>query len=229
MMISYNQPERLRDKMKERRSRFLINKPLQFRFMAYITGALVTVSAVVIVSFYFGIWGGILDAFSDAQIRENLLIASRISQYEDARVSNRHTIPANLSLFKQAERLSQRQQEVFKNILDETNKKLIPKFIGLVLLIAWGSIYLSHKIAGPLYRFQMSLEALEKGNMSVRIHLRESDEAQFLGSQFNETVESLDVVFSRIKHIVNENESNPERLKIRLREELSKITTSADK
>lgn len=215
--------------MKERRSRFLINKPLQFRFMAYITGALVTVSAVVIISFYFGIWGGILDAFSDAQIREDLLIASRISQYEDARISEHHKVPAALSLFKQAERLSQRQQVVFKNILDGTNKKLIPKFFGLVLLIAWGSVYLSHKIAGPLYRFQVGLEDLEKGNLASRIHLREADEAQFLGAQFNEAAQSLDIVFSRIKHIINENETNPERLKSRLREELSKITTSADK
>lgn len=215
--------------MKERRSRFLINKPLQFRFMAYITGALVTVSAVVIMSFYFGIWGGILDAFSDAKIRESLLIASRISQYEDARVSHRAKTPSSLSFFKQAERLSQRQQEVFKEILDDTNKKMIPKFVGLIVLIAWGSVYLSHKIAGPLYRFQVSLESLEKGNMATRIKLRESDEAQFLGAQFNETAESLDVAFSRIKNIMAENENNPERLKTRLREELSKIKTSAEK
>src|SRR5574337_629496 len=36
----------------------------------------------------------------------------------------------------------------------------VPRFFLLICLIAWGSIYLSHKIAGPLYRFQVSLEDL---------------------------------------------------------------------
>lgn len=200
---------------------------MQFRFMLYITVTLMVVSAVVIVSFYFGIWGSVLDAFSNSQVRDELLIASRISEYESARLSGQEKAPASLSFFKQADRLSRRQQEIFKGILDETNRKLLPKFLFLLILISWGSIYLSHKIAGPLYRFQISLEELEKGNMTVRIQLRESDEAHFLGSQFNQTVQNLDVLFSRIKNIVNENSENPERLKGRLQEELNKIKTSA--
>ena len=215
--------------MKERRSHFLINKPMQFRFMIYITLMLTIVSTVVIVSFYFGIWGSVLDAFSNAQVRDELLIASRISEYESARLSGHEKPPASLSFFKQADRLSHRQQEIFKSILDETNRKLLPKFLFLLTLIAWSSIYLSHKIAGPLYRFQISLEEMEKGNMTVRIQLRESDEAHFLGAQFNQTVQNLDVIFSRIKNVVNENTDNPDRLKSRLQEELIKIKTSASR
>jgi methyl-accepting chemotaxis protein len=215
--------------MKERRSHFLINKPLQLRFMLYIIATLVTVSGVVIISFYFGIWGNVLDAFSNSQLRDELLIASRISEYESARLTGQDKPPASLSFFKQADRLSRRQQEVFKTILDNTNKQLMPKFLFLVILIAWGSIYLSHKIAGPLYRFEISLQELEKGNMGVRIHLRESDEAQFLGSQFNKTAQSLDMSFSRLKNILNENAENPERLKNRFQEELAKIKTSASR
>lgn len=214
--------------MKERRSKFLINKPLQFRYMVYITGTLVAVSAVVIISFYFGIWGGVLDAFSDAHFREDLITATRMSQYESARVPNSGAMPASLAFFNQTEKLTSRQREIFKNILDDTNKKLVPRFFLLLFLIAWGSIYLSHKIAGPLYRFQISLEELEKGDMTVRIHLRQYDEAQFLGSQFNDTAENLDQSFSTIKNILRENEGNPERMKARLLEELSKIKTSAD-
>jgi methyl-accepting chemotaxis protein len=212
--------------MKERRSHFLINKSLQLRFMIYIIAMLVSVSAVVIVSFYFGIWGSVLDAFSNSKVRDELLIASRLSEYEHARLTGKEKAPSSLSFFKQADRLSLRQQEVFKNILDDTNRKLLPKFAFLLVLIAWGSIYLSHKVAGPLYRFQISLEELEKGNMSVRIHLRESDEARFLGSQFNQTAENLDMTFSRIKNIIG-NSDNPERLKARLQDELAKIKTSA--
>ncbi len=211
--------------MKERRSHFLINKPLQLRFMVYIIAALSTVSLIVILSFYFGIWGSVLEAFSDARVRDELLTASRISEYETARIADHSQMPSALSLFREAEKLSGRQQEVFKQILDETHRRLIPKFLLLLGLIAWGSVYLSHKIAGPLHRIQLGLEELEKGNVGARIHLRESDEAQFLGTQFNKTVESLDIAFSRLKKIVNENDPNPERLKSRLREELDKIKT----
>src|SRR3989338_3696399 len=122
--------------MQERRSHFLINKPLQFRFMIYIITTLVTVSAVVILSFYFGICGGVLDAFSDSQVRDELLVASRLSEYESARITGHEKAPSSLSFFKQANRLSLRQQEVFKNILDDTNRKLLPKFVFLLILIA---------------------------------------------------------------------------------------------
>lgn len=211
--------------MKERRSRFLINKPLQLRFMAYISFTLILVSLAIILSFYFGIWGGVLDAFSDKQIQEDLLTASRISEYESARISSHEKTPSALAFFHQAERLSGRQREVFKDILDQTNKKLLIKFLGLLILIAWGSIYLSHKMAGPLYRFLVSLEELERGNMSTRIQLRALDEAKFLGAQLNKTTESLDKTFFRLKKIVSES-SSPEQMKQDLHEELSKIHTS---
>ena len=213
--------------MKERRSHFLINKPLQFRYMAYITATLFIVSSIIIFSLYFGIWGGILDAFSNEQIRNDLLIATRLTEYETARIQTQ--APSALSFFRQAEKLGHRQQEIFKQILDETNKKLLPKFFLLLAMIAWGSIYLSHKIAGPLYRFQVSLEEIDRGNLRTRIHLRESDEAQFLGTRFNQTIENLDFTFSRIKNIISENESNPSRMSARLKEELAKIKTSADR
>lgn len=213
--------------MQERRSQFLINKPLQLRYMAYVTIALLVVASIAIFSFYFGIWGGVLDAFSDAKFREDLLTATRLSQYESARLSPKTNMPMSLAFFDQAEKLTSRQREVFKTVLVDTNKKLIPRFVLLVLLIGWGSIYLSHKVAGPLYRFQLSLGEIQKGNMAIRIRLRQYDEAQFLGHQFNETLEYLDSTFAKLKNIVRENSSNPERLKSRLNEELSQIKTSA--
>lgn len=213
--------------MKERRSHFLINKPLQLRFMIYIIATLITVSAVVIISSYFGIWGSVLDAFSNSQIRDELLTASRLSEYESARLIGHEKNPSTLSFFKEADRLSLRQREVFKTILSDTHRRLLPKVLFLLILIAWGSIYLSHKIAGPLYRLFISLEELGKGNMSVRIHLRKFDEAHFLETQFNETADNLDKIFSRIKTIAHENADEPDRLKNQLQEELKKIKTRA--
>ncbi len=215
--------------MKERRSHFLINKQLQLRYMAFITATLVSVAAAVIISFYFGIWGSVLDVFSDAQVREDLLTASRLTEYENARFLHQDKPSGVLAFFKQAEKLSKRQQEVFKQLLDDTNQKLLLKCFMLFVLIAWGSIYLSHKIAGPLYRFQISLKEIQKGNMTVRIGLRRADEAQFVGDQFNQTAQNLDDTFSRLKKILAENESQPEKIVSVIRQELAQVKTSADR
>lgn len=214
--------------MKNRRKKFLIDKPLQFRYMASIAAALLLVSSAIILSLYFGIWGGVLDAFSDEKLREDLLTASRLTAYERARIAETPEAPSALDLFKQAEKLSIRQREVFKGILDRTHRALLEKLLLLLLLIAWGSIYLSHKIAGPLYRFQTGLNALGQGDLSARIHLRKFDEAQSLAVKMNEALEDLDQRISRLKRILQGQASDPQRLKSLLHEELSKLKTSVD-
>lgn len=212
-----------------RRKHFFINKPLQLRYMAYITLTLSTVAFILMASLYFGIWSGILDAFSNDKIRNDLLIATRLTEYEVARVTPEAPPPLALSFFKQSSKLSERQREIFKDILDDTNKKMVPKLILVVLLIGWGSIFLSHKIAGPLYRFHVGLADIDKGNLKTRITLRKGDEGQFIADRFNQTVENLDFTFARLKNILNENETNHERMVMRLKEELSKIKTSTDR
>ena len=212
--------------MKHRRRHFLINKPFQLRFMLYITGTLLVVSSVVLASLYFGMWGGVLDAFSNEKVRNDLLTATRLTEYESAR-ANPASGYSSLSFFKQAQKLTERQQEVFKDILNETNRKILPKLLLLLILIAWGSIYLSHKIAGPLYRFQSVFQELNHGNMKTRVHLRKGDEAQFLGSHLNRTIEYLDFIFSRLKNIL-QNEPDKDRLILRMKEELANIKTSVD-
>lgn len=197
--------------------------------MAYIALTLVVVSCIIMISLYFGIWGGVLDAFTDERVRNDLLTASRLSEYEQARAPRSEQALSTLSFFKQTEKLSNRQREIFRDILNKTNRSLSLKFSLLLAFIAWGSIYLSHKTAGPLYRFDATLTAIEKGDVRPRINLRAFDEAHFLAKHFNRTLESLDQLFSRLKIIIRENESNPERMTSRLKEELAKIKTSADR
>ncbi len=216
--------------MKERRRHFFINKPLQIRYMSYVVLPILLVFIIAIISLYLGIWGSILEAFSDEKIRNDLLIASRLTEYEQARapLQQENTV-SPLTFFKQTEKLSLRQREVFKDILHETNRKLIIKFLALLFFIAWGSIYLSHKIAGPVYRFQVTLQDIEKGNLRTRIRLRKFDETQPLAERFNQTLESLDFRFAQLKNIIRENEPDPHKMAARLKEELAKIQTSSDR
>lgn len=214
---------------KNRRRHFLINKSLQFRYMVIVSSILLGVISVSLISLYFGIWGGVLEAFSNEKIQNDLLLASRIQQYEEARVP--HVQPSEpftaLSLIRQSDRLSQRQREIFRNILSRTNRNLITKLILLFILIAWGSIYLSHKIAGPLYRFQKIFEAVREGDFSIRCHLRKSDEAKALANSLNQTIQFLDLEMKQLKSMVDKGEKNPANMIQGLKENLSKFKTTS--
>ena len=75
---------------KNRRKHFLINKPFQFRYMLFVTAPLLIICTIALLSFYIGIWGSVLDVFSDAQLRKDLLTASRMVQYEERRLTIFH-------------------------------------------------------------------------------------------------------------------------------------------
>jgi len=214
---------------KERRRHFFINKPLQLRYMLTFSLPLLVITLVSLAGLYFGIWGEVLDSFSDERILNDLLTASRLEQYEEARRSP--TVAgefSSLTFFRQAERLSARQQEAFKEILNKTNRSLAGKFFILLALIAAGTVFLSHKLAGPLYRFEAILSQMKRGEVGVRCHLRKFDEAQSVAQAMNETLEALDLQISQMKKIVRENERSPERLIPLLKEKLAQFKTSED-
>ncbi|MBI3754110.1 MAG: methyl-accepting chemotaxis protein [Deltaproteobacteria bacterium] len=58
---------------------------------------------------------------------------------------------------------------------------------GLVVLI-----FLSHRIAGPLYRFENILNDLSKGDLTRRFKLRETDQLLELEKGINEMANTLD-------------------------------------
>jgi len=54
------------------------------------------------------------------------------------------------------------------------------------LLVALAAMFLTHRFAGPVYRFEKSLEEMLKGNFNFEIRLRSSDEAKELAQMLNE-------------------------------------------
>lgn len=55
------------------------------------------------------------------------------------------------------------------------------------------SIFLSHRIAGPLYRLRKSMEEVGRGNFDLRITFRKADHFMELQDVFNEMVQHLSV------------------------------------
>ena len=49
-----------------------------------------------------------------------------------------------------------------------------------------GSLFLSRRILGPLYRFELTLDNMLKGRLNNRIHLRDKDEGKVLAQKIND-------------------------------------------
>jgi methyl-accepting chemotaxis protein len=209
-----------------RRKHFFINKPLQTRFMLAVVVPLFLINLAAIAGLYFGIWSKVLETFSDEQTLNDLITASRMVEYEQARRPGTVQDFSSLSFFRQTEKLGQRQREVFKNILDETNRSLLWKFGLLLVLISWGTIFISHKIAGPFLRFSRAFHEVEKGNYRARIFLRKLDEGHPVAQEFNEAMEKTDHLLSDLKTLSREKDAPQAVAKIQ--EKLSAVQTSTD-
>lgn len=66
-----------------------------------------------------------------------------------------------------------------------------------VLLVVIISAIVSHKMAGPVYRFEQACKAIAKGDFTQRVHLRKGDQLIELQDEFNKM---MDVVESRINN-----------------------------
>ncbi len=210
---------------KFKRKHFFINRRLQTHYIIYISLALMICTGAAVLSMHFGIWGSVLKEFSSEKVQNDLINAARMREYEQARHPNANPNIGTLALFREVELLTEHQKQIWNDILNNTHKRLFIKYLVLVALIAWASIFLTHKIAGPLYRFQQSCRDVSSGNLSLRIKLRRFDEAQEIAKTFNEMTEKLDQSVKRMKRIIRE-ENDSSLLKTKLEQELSQFKTS---
>lgn len=70
---------------------------------------------------------------------------------------------------------------------------------GVVVVIF--SIFLTHRFAGPIYRFERSIEEMIKGNFSFVIRLRKKDEGKELANLLNELNSVLSLHLREMKDI----------------------------
>jgi methyl-accepting chemotaxis protein len=71
---------------------------------------------------------------------------------------------------------------------------IVTGIIGILVLI-----YLSHRIAGPIFRFQKVLVEIDKGDLTHRFKLRENDQFKELADRINDLARTMDAKVGRIK------------------------------
>ena len=76
-------------------------------------------------------------------------------------------------------------------IFENVNNQLVWWILAFVFLIAIISLFVSHKIAGPVYRLEETTKLIAAGDLTHKVHLRQGDELGDLQDAFNSMSESL--------------------------------------
>ena len=192
-----------------KRKHYLINKSFQLKYTFAIVVTILAVMLVSGVGLYVGMWSSIIENFSKFKVSENLETAKRITDYENVRYQKGDFRLEKI--FREAELLSARDQETLHSALKSVNRSLAPKIIIMVIIIFIGGIFVSHRIAGPMYRFEKSAQAISKGDLSVNFYVRKSDEMKHTAVTLEEMVESLRADIEKMKRLADER--NVEEIK----------------
>ena len=90
-------------------------------------------------------------------------------------------------------------------------------FLLLSLITVYTVLYLSHRIAGPLYKFETIAGEIERGNLNVDVHLRQKDELLPLKTAIEKMVKSLNEKIGALKS----NYKNVKKIKDKLHSVIS--------
>jgi methyl-accepting chemotaxis protein len=84
--------------------------------------------------------------------------------------------------------------------------------IGSILLLILASLF-THRFAGPLYRFEVSLDQMINGDLSFNIVLRKKDECKTLADKINRFNSGLSSNLKTMTAIAGEIEAQHKKLK----------------
>jgi nitrate/nitrite-specific signal transduction histidine kinase len=78
----------------------------------------------------------------------------------------------------------------------------------IVVQIALLTIFFSHKLAGPVFRFEKMCHTMIDGNYTDKIYLRRGDEMQNLAGLINEVIRVTDERLAALRNAKTEEEKN---------------------
>lgn len=71
------------------------------------------------------------------------------------------------------------------------------KILVYIVFVVLISAILSHKMAGPVYRFEQTCKAIAKGDFSQRVHLRKGDQLMELQDEFNKMMDRIEAEINK--------------------------------
>lgn len=71
------------------------------------------------------------------------------------------------------------------------NNLLMLKLLIYLLIVMIISLFVSHRFAGPIFRFERAVDTVAKGDLTERIRLRSTDDLKEVAVKMNTMIESL--------------------------------------
>ena len=93
------------------------------------------------------------------------------------------------------------------------NSTLILTLLIMIPVIVVATMYLSHRVAGPVFRIEKDLIEIGRGDLSRRIVLRKSDELKKLAGEINGFISQVDNHLANIKAGISKLQTSLTRAK----------------
>jgi methyl-accepting chemotaxis protein len=142
---------------------YLINKPLQFKYLFVILSTILITIGVVYFTTFYVIWDNVINEF--------FFVPEAAKKMGD--------------------------------IFVKTSELLIAPILLLTAIFSAVSIFISHKVAGPLYRIERVAEELGKGNLDLQVRFRKGDELHYLADKLNLMINGIKGMVVDDKNIVD--------------------------
>lgn len=97
-------------------------------------------------------------------------------------------------------------------LLKQVHFTLLVRLFMIMPVIFLFSIWLSHRIAGPIYRMKQFLSNVASGDLKSRLMLRKNDELKDMADAINKMVFKLDKTVTRIQDAVTTVDKDIEEL-----------------
>lgn len=115
-------------------------------------------------------------------------------------------------------------------VIESTGSAILPTILitnlitlAIITVAVIGvTLFISHRIAGPMFRFEKDIDRISQGDLRVRINLRKKDQFSAMAESFNSMASSLHEkiagIDGEIDHILGSNETSAEGNKEKIKE-----------
>ena len=202
--------------MSKARKQVLIKKNFQLKLMAKVFGFVVAVVFLLSTSLFF------TNQYAVDSARNQ--VSSFLLKYTDGITENAENYSA-ASFIGKASEMANSINDALERLDAYLLISLSVALVISIVLIITVFLGISHRIAGPVYRFEETIKQLKTGDLSVRIKLRNRDDLKELAEEINQMSDSLNDKLLGVHKGVIELKSLSEQGKLPESELKSKLET----
>jgi nitrogen fixation/metabolism regulation signal transduction histidine kinase len=185
------------------RKHFFIDRKLQGRYMVTFLIPMLILLVFMLFTLYFA--AQTIVSTTSATIKENIQdkITSQLQDVANPTVERYEGLLSEIDNYLRNFSTSEKyRQALLSSLMWVFGAGIFLVIIQIALL----TIFFSHKLAGPVYRFEKACHAVIEGNYSQNIILRRGDDLQNLAVLFNHAMEATRNRFSALVNACDEAE-----------------------